>query len=168
MAGMHDKFKATVQEHVPEPVIAVGLLQPAGTWGAMGGDQLSGIVGSLMRRNSNKRSQGLGKNSAFKTKMAMVAVTETRLYAFNAKGWGPQTKIADKVGDWSHDELEVTVTPGKMATQFVIVVNETGDRYELETNALMGVGGFTQEFVKALQRVQQPKNESGNDNESQA
>ena len=165
---MHDKFKATVQPHVEEPVIAVGLLQPAGTWGAMGGDQLSGIVGSLMRRNSNKRSQGLGKNSAFKTKMAMVAVTETRLYAFNAKGWGPQTKIADKVGDWSHDELEVTVTPGKMATQFVIVVNETGDRYELETNALMGVGGFTQEFVKALQRVQQPKNESDNDNESQA
>jgi hypothetical protein len=29
MAGMHDKMKATVQPHVPEPVIAVGLLQPA-------------------------------------------------------------------------------------------------------------------------------------------
>ena len=55
MAGMQDKMKATVQEHVPEPVIAVGLLQPAGTWGAMGGDQLSGIVGSLMRKNANKR-----------------------------------------------------------------------------------------------------------------
>jgi len=84
-----------------------------------GGDQLSGIVGSLMRKNANKRSSGLGKNSAFKTKMAMVAVTENRVYAFNAKGWAAQTKIADKVGDWSHDELEVTVTPGKMSTQFV-------------------------------------------------
>ena len=91
--------------------------------------------------------------------MAMVAVTEGRVYAFNAKGWGPQTKIADKVGDWAHDELEVTVTPGKMSTQFVIVVTETGDRYELETNALMGVGGFTQEFVAALQRAQPPKGE---------
>jgi hypothetical protein len=153
MAGMHDKMKATVQPHVPEPVIAVGLLQPAGTWGSMGGDQLSGIVGSLIRENANKRSSGLGKNSAFKTKMAMVAVTEERVYAFNAKGWGPQTKIADKVGDWAHDELEVSVTPGKMSTQFVIVVTATGDRYELETNALMGVGGFTQEFVAALQRA---------------
>ena len=154
MAGMHDNFKATVQAHVPEPVVAVGLLQPAGTWGAMGGDQLSGIVGSLMRKNANKRSQGLGKNSAFKTKMAVVAVTEGRVYAFNAKGWALQTKIADKVGDWAHDELEVTVTPGKMSTQFVIVVTATGDRFELETNALMGVGGFTQHFVKALQRGQ--------------
>ena len=61
------------------------------------------------------------------------------------------------MGDWSHDELEVTVTPGKMATQFVIVVTETGDRFELETNALMGVGGFTQDFVKALQRGQASK-----------
>ena len=163
MAGMHDKFKATVQAQVPEPVIAVGLLQPAGTWGAMGGDQLSGIVGSLMRKSANKRSQGLGKNSAFKTKMAVVAVTDGRVYAFNAKGWGLQTKIADKVGDWSHDELEVTVTPGKMSTQFVIVVTETGDRYELETNALMAMGGFTDDFVKALRRAQTAKGGAGDE-----
>ena len=56
----------------------------------MGGDQLSGIVGSLMRKNANKRSSGLGKNSAFKTKMAMVAVTENRVYVFNAQGLGPR------------------------------------------------------------------------------
>jgi hypothetical protein len=150
MAGMHDKMKATVQPHVPEPVIAVGVLQPAGTWGAMGGDQLSGIVGSLMRKNANKRSSGLGKNSAFRTKIALVAVTEARVYAFNAKGWGPQTKIADKVGDWARDDLKVTTTPGKMSTQFVIDVISTGDHFELETNALMGMGGFTAEFVDAL------------------
>src|SRR5262249_61939861 len=99
--------------------------------------------------------------SAFKTRLAVVAVTEGRVYAFNAKGWAAQTKIADKVGDWSHDELEVTVTPGKLATQFVIVVTATGDRYELETNALMGMGGFTQDFVNALQRAQAPKDEPG-------
>ncbi|HLM18069.1 MAG TPA: hypothetical protein VK549_09635 [Acidimicrobiia bacterium] len=37
-----------------------------------------------------------------------------------------------------------------MSTQFVIDVVSTGDHYELETNALMGVGGFTTEFVDAL------------------
>ena len=42
MPDMGQKMIATVQPHVPEPVIAVGVLQPAGTWGAMGGDQLSG------------------------------------------------------------------------------------------------------------------------------
>ena len=46
-----------------------------------------------------------------------------------------------------------------MATQFVIVVTATGDRYELETNALMGMGGFTQDFVKALERAQAPKDD---------
>ena len=88
MAGMHEKMKATVQPHVPEPVIAVGVLQPAGTWGAMGGDQLSGIVGSLMRKNANKRSSGLGKNSAFRTKVAMVAVTEARRVRVQRQGVG--------------------------------------------------------------------------------
>ena len=150
MAGMQDKMKATVQSHVPEPVIAIGLLQPAGTWGAMGGDQLSGIVGSLMRKNANKRSSGLGKNSAFKTKMAVVAVTEGRVYAFNAKGWGPQCKIVDAVGDWDRKDLEVTTTPGTMSTKFLFDVVSTDDHYELETNALMGVGGFTAKFVDAL------------------
>jgi len=150
MADLGDKMMATVQPHVPEPVIAVGVLQPAGTWGAMGGDQLSGLVGTLMRKNANKRSAGLGKNSAFRTKVALVAVTEARVYAFNAKGWGPQCKIVDEVGDWDRDDLKITTTPGKMSTQFVIDVVSTGDHYELETNALMGMGGFTKKFVDAL------------------
>ena len=91
-------------------MIAVGVLQPAGTWGAMGGDQLSGIVGSLMRKNANKRSGGLGKNSAFRTKVAVIAVTEARVYAFNAKGWGSQCKIVDEVGDWDRSDLKITTT----------------------------------------------------------
>ena len=32
MAGLEDKMKQTVQSHVKEPVVAVGVLQPAGTW----------------------------------------------------------------------------------------------------------------------------------------
>ena len=150
MPDLGQKMIDTVQPHVPEPVLAVGVLQPAGTWGAMGGDQLSGIVGSLMRRNANKRSAGLAKNSAFRTKVALVAVTETRVYAFNAKGWGPQCKIVDAVGDWDRGDLEITTTPGTMSTKFVFDVVSTDDHYELETNALMGVGGFTAKFVDAL------------------
>ena len=37
-----------------------------------------------------------------------------------------------------------------MSTQFVFDVVSTGDHYELETNALMGMGGFTAKFVDAL------------------
>jgi hypothetical protein len=150
MPGLAEKMKATVQPRVPEPVLAVGVLQPAGTWGAMGGDQLSGLVGTFMRKSANKRSGGLAKNSAFRTKVALVAVTESRVYAFNAKGWGPTCKIVDEVGDWDRADLKITTTAGTMSTQFVIDVVSTGDHYELETNALMGVGGFTTEFVDAL------------------
>ncbi len=69
----------------------------------MGGDQLSGLVGTLMRRNANKRSS-----------------------------------------------LKITTTPGKVSTKFVIDVVSTGDHYELETNALIGIDGFTAKFVDAL------------------
>ena len=150
MVDLGEKMIETVQPHVAEPVIAVGVLQPAGTWGAMGGDQLSGLVGSLMRRNANKRSSGLAKNSAFRTKVALVAVTASRVYAFNAKGWGPQCKIVDEVGDWDRSDLSITTTQGKMSTKFVIDVVSSGDHFELETNALMGMGGFTTKFADAL------------------
>src|SRR2546422_662755 len=119
MPGLSDKMKQTVQPHVPEPVIAVGVMQPAGTWGGMGGDQISGIVGSLMRKNANKRSSGWGKNSAFRTKIALLAVTEDRLYAFNAKGWGTTCKVVDEVGVWDRKDVKVTTTPGTMSTKFV-------------------------------------------------
>ena len=150
MVDLGEKMIEAVQPHVPEPVIAVGVLQPAGTWGAMGGDQLSGLVGSLMRRNANKRSAGLGKNGAFRTKVALVAVTDGRVYAFNAKGWGPQCKVVDEVGDWDRADLKITTTPGKVSTRFVIDVVSSGEHFELETNALMGMGGFTTKFVDAL------------------
>jgi hypothetical protein len=39
-----------------------------------------------------------------------------------------------------------------MSTQFVIDVVSTGEHFELETNALMAAGGFTGEFVDALNR----------------
>ena len=54
-----------------------------------------------------------------------------------------------------------------MSPQFVIVVTATGDRYELETNALMGVGGFTQDFVKALQQGPAATGASGAPNASE-
>lgn len=157
MPGMSDKMQQAVQAQVAEPVVAVGVLQPAGTWGGMGGDQLSGVLGSVMRRNANKRSGGLGKNSAFRTKIALIAVTEDKLYAFNAKGWGMQTKITDKVGEWARDDVNVSATAGTISTQFVFDVVSTGDHYELETNALMGLGGFTKDFVAALGVTVQPR-----------
>ncbi len=100
MAALGEKMKATVPSARSRTGDRGGRAPTGRYVGAMGGDQLSGIVGSLMRKNANKRSSGLGKNSAFRTKVALVAVTDTRVYAFNAKGWGPTCKIVDEVGAW--------------------------------------------------------------------
>jgi hypothetical protein len=143
-------IKDVAQPHVPEPVIAVGMLQPAGTWGAFGAGQLSGLAGSLLRRSANKKAGGLAKQGAFSTKTALLAVTEHRLYAFNAKTSGRNWKIVDEVGDWDRSDLTITTTPGKMSTKVVVDVQSTGDHFELEATTVMTAAEFTQPFLDEI------------------
>jgi hypothetical protein len=57
------KVNETAQEQVSEPVVAAGILQPAGTWGAFGLDQVSGVASMFKRRKVNKDAGGLAKTS---------------------------------------------------------------------------------------------------------
>jgi hypothetical protein len=147
------KMMDVAQPHVPEPVIAVGMLQPAGTWGAFGAGQLSGLAGSLMRRAANKKAGGLAKQGAFSTKTALFAVTADRIYAFNAKPSGRNWKIVDEVGDWDRSDLTITTTPGKMSTKVVVDVQSTGDHFELEATTVMNAGDFTQRFLDEIAKT---------------
>lgn len=150
MADWIEKMKETVQPHVHEPVVAVGILQPAGTWGAFGAGQLSGIAGTLMRKAANKKAGGLAKQGAFSTKMAVLAITDGKVYAFNAKPSGRQWKILDTVGEWQRSDLDITTTKNKLSTKVVVDVKSTGDHYELEATTIMQSGGFTDAFLAAL------------------
>src|SRR5919109_3702868 len=69
-----EKVNTTAQEHVAEPVEAAGILQPAGTWGAFGVEQLSPAVAMFKRRKVNKDAGGLAKSSWKGTKTALLAV----------------------------------------------------------------------------------------------
>src|SRR2546423_9404890 len=53
------KVKEIAQEQVPEPVQAAGLLQPAGTWGTFGLDQVSGVAAMFKRPQGNKDARGV-------------------------------------------------------------------------------------------------------------
>jgi len=141
------KITDDVQPRVPEPIVAVGMLQPAGTWGSFGAGQLSGLAGTLMRRAANKRAGGLAKSGAFSTKTALLAVTADRLYAFNAKPSGRSWKIVDEAGDWDRSDLTVTTTPGTMSTKVVFDVQSTGDHFELEATTTMGADKFNRPFL---------------------
>ena len=99
------KMKETIQPHVPEPVLEIGMLQPSGTWGAFGAGQVSPIVGMFMRKRNNERSGGLAKDTWSGTKLAALAVTADRVHAFRVKSSGRSFKVQDKVGEWDRSDL---------------------------------------------------------------
>jgi len=152
VADWVQQMKDQAQEHVPEPVVSVGILQPAGTWGAMGVGQMSGLAGMIARKAANDRSGGMGKNGAFSTKAAMIALTADRLYAFNVKPKGRSFKVVSEVGDWDRRDVKVATTPGKLATKVVFDVESTGAHYELEATTVMQMGNFTGIFLAELTR----------------
>jgi hypothetical protein len=152
VADWVQQMKDQAQEHVPEPVVSVGILQPAGTWGAMGVGQMSGLAGMIARKAANDRSGGMGKNGAFSTKAAMIALTADRLYAFNVKPKGRSFKVVSEVGDWDRRDVKVATTPGKLATKVVFDVESTGAHYELEATTVMQMGNFTDIFLAELTR----------------
>lgn len=150
MADYVEQMKAQAQEHVAEPVVAVGVLQPAGTWGAFGMGQMSGLAGMIGRKAANDRSGGLGKNGAFSTKAALLALTADRIYAFNVKPKGRAFKVVDEVGDWARSDVAVQTVKGKLSTKVVLDVTSTGAHYELEATTMMGMGNFTEVFLTEL------------------
>jgi len=142
----------TVQPHVADPVLAVGLLQPAGTWGSFGAGQLSGIAGMVLRKAANKRSAGLGKQGQFTTRTAILGITADKIYAFNGKPSGRSWKVTDKVGEWARDDLHIETTKGSLSTKVVIDVVSSGEHYELEATTIMQAGNFTDVFLAELTR----------------
>ena len=144
-----DDARAVAQTQVDEPIVAVGFLQPGGTWGAFGVSKLNPFAGTAAQSDANKKAGGLAKAGGFKPKMAMLAVTAANVHVFSA---APARKRSVKVGDhlasWARDDLSVAVVPGRIATQLTIDIASTGERYELE--ATMIGGGFNDALLAEL------------------
>ena len=137
-----DSMREKAQEKVPEPVVAVGVVQPAGTWGSAGVMQVSGLAGMLMKKSANKKAGDLHTGgTVFKTnRQTLLALTADRLYAFEMKaGWGG-FKIIGQLAEWNRKDLAVGTEEGAVSTRIVIEHNVTGDRYELEATTAMSRG----------------------------
>ncbi len=137
-----DSMREKAQERVSEPVVAVGIVQPAGTWGSAGVMQVSGLAGMLMKKSANKRAGDLHTGGAvFKTnRQTLIALTADKLYAFETKaGWGGM-KIIGELAAWNRKDLAVATSDGKVSTQIIIEHKVTGDRYELEATTAMSRG----------------------------
>ncbi len=143
------KVNAKAQEHVAEPVVAAGILQPAGTWGTFGLDQVSGVASMFRRRKVNKDAGGLAKTSWKGTKTALLAVTADKLYAFSCKQKGRDWKIQEQLGVWNRSDLKVETTPGKLATKVVFDHAPSGEHYELEATTV-STADFNEPFLAAI------------------
>ena len=143
-----EKVNTTAQEHVSEPVVAAGILQPAGTWGTFGLDQVSGVASMFKRRKVNKDAGGLARTSWKGTKTVLLAVTGEKLYAFAVKQKGRSWKVEDQLGVWNRSDLDVETKPGKLATKVLFDVEPTGEHYELEATTVGA--GFNDPFLAAI------------------
>ena len=143
------RVNETAQEQVPEPVVASGILQPAGTWGSFGLDQVSGVAAMFKRRKVNKDAGGLARTSWKGTKTVLLAVTGEKLYAFAVKQKGRNWKVEGQLGKWNRSDLDVETIPGKLATKVVFDVQPTGEHYELEATTV-GSAGFNDPFLAAI------------------
>jgi len=142
-------YQDLVQPHVPEPVLAVGALQPAGTWGNFGLTKVSPLAGMLGRSRNNKKAGGLAKTGGFRTpKLAAIAVTQDRVYVFSL-GTKRGLQVEELLATWDRADLRITTEPGRLATKVMVDVISTDDHYELEATNV-GDQGLTQTFLDTL------------------
>jgi hypothetical protein len=144
-----DDARAVVQAQLSEPIVAVGFLQPGGSWGAFGLSKLNPVAGSAAQSDANKSAGGLAKAGGFKPKVAMLAVTADTIHVYSA---APARKRSVKVGEhlvsWARDDVSVELVPGRIATKVTLDIASTGQRYELE--ATMIGGGFNDALLAEL------------------
>jgi hypothetical protein len=144
MGDRNEKYRAkyieSLQPHVPEPVIGVGVFNRPGAIGRMGVAKVSPLASLLMGKSAKKKSGGLSTNVA-------VAITATKAHVFDMKPKGTDMKVGDELAVWDRRGLKVR-TEEKMTAARLFVDLPDGSTTELEW--LKGGGGFNEPAVRLL------------------
>jgi hypothetical protein len=144
---MWERQQATIQAAVPEPVVASGSLQPAGTWGSFGLKELSPAVGMFKQHKANQRAGALSTRSALKPNhLTVIAVTADKIYALDAKPSRTNIKVVGTLAAWNRRDVTVEMIPGRVSTR-VVFDHVDGGHYELEST---NVGGYNGPLLDAL------------------
>lgn len=149
-----DSVREKAQARVGEPIVAVGFVQPAGTWGAAGLMQLLPLAGMLKQKGANKDAGALNTRGAMfrSNRQTLVALTAEKLYAFETKaGWGGM-KILDLLAEWDRKDVAVEIADGTVSKQLTVDHAPTGGHYELEVTT-MGTRGFNDAFLVEIARA---------------
>ena len=149
-----DSVKEKAQARVTEPIVAVGFVQPAGTWGAAGLMQLSPLAGMLKQKGANKSAGDLNTRGAmFKSnRQTLIVLTAAKMFAFESKNsWGG-IKLMDQLAEWDRSDLAIQITDGKMSKKLTVEHAPTSGHYELEVTTA-GTRGFNDGFLEELARM---------------
>jgi len=134
--AMAERINATVQAEVPEPCVAIGALQPSGTYGAFGLGQLSGALGSARQHRAHQAAGGLsGRHGMKANRVTYIALSADRLYAFDASPTRSTIKVRGLLATWDRADVTVRLEPGRAATK-VVFDHADGGHYELEASTL--------------------------------
>ena len=152
MIDTPETLKEKVQEHVSEPVLAVGMVLPPGTFSGGMSSFAIPLIGMIARSKGNKRANGLAKQNVFfgSNRYTVLAVTADKVYAFHGKsGWGG-VKIKEPMLTWDRKQLKVTAEPRQMTTLLNVDDTATGQHYEVEVGTGMGGAKFAEPLLNEL------------------
>ncbi len=145
-----EKQNATIQAEVPEPCLAIGGLQPAGTWGSFGLEKLSPALGMFRQHKANQHAGDLSARRGIKMNHSTyIALTADKIYAFDVKVKGRHLEVVSKLAVWNRSDVTVGLNRGKLATK-VVIDHVDGTHSELEATTM---GGYQDEFLAAMSKL---------------
>ncbi len=101
LAQWQGKYRDAVQSQLSEPVEAAWAFYRSGSFAAMGLRQISPIVAWGVKAMGKRKAGGLPQNF-------LLAVTPTRVYAFEYKASPSAVKIGKELAVWERNGLRVT------------------------------------------------------------
>ena len=105
------RFRALVQDHVPEQVLAAGYVSAAGAApGTAFGGPTTGLIGFARGSRLGRHGHDAAANAGFPPS-SWLGVTATRVYAFAAE----RGAVGELIGVWDRTATEVTKSE-KLAT----------------------------------------------------
>jgi hypothetical protein len=123
-----------------EKVVAAGVFQPRGTEGSV---DLGGATGALIGGTMMSEARQVPR-------WTLIAVTDTRIHAFDAHGEGTSWGAGAPFETWDRDKVAITVHGRLGVRTFEVEDTETGQRFEFETPRFGPAHGTV--VVKLLQQ----------------
>ena len=106
-----------------EKVLAAGVFQPRGTEGSI---DVAGATGALLGGQVMSAAEQVPR-------WTLMAVTDTRLHAFDAHGKGTSWGAGTPFATWDRAKIGITVHGRFGVRTFEVEDIETGRRFEFET-----------------------------------